>query len=56
MQTFIDTFPISKETGKIMLQVCKKHNIRHEKEIVDIYRHKPDPKQPIHAKRFCDFF
>ncbi len=42
MSTFIDNFPISKDTGKIMLQVCKKHNIRHEKEIVDIYRHKPD--------------
>ncbi len=42
MTAFIETFSISKETGKILLQVCKKHNIRHEKEIVDIYRHKPD--------------
>ncbi|MEE8432733.1 MAG: hypothetical protein V3S16_15905, partial [Candidatus Desulfatibia sp.] len=42
MQTFIEAFPISKETGQILLQVCKKYNIRHEKEIVDIYRHRPD--------------
>lgn len=42
MHKFIETFPVSKETEKILLQVCKKYNIRHEKEIVDIYRHKPD--------------
>ncbi len=42
MRTLIETFPVSKETGKILLQVCEKYNIRHEKEIVDIYRHKPD--------------
>ncbi len=42
MQTFIETFPVSKATGNILLKVCKKYNIRHEKEIVDIYRHKPD--------------
>jgi len=42
MKNFIATFSFSEETRQILFQVCEKHNIRHIKEIVDIYRHKPD--------------
>ena len=42
MRMLLETIPFSDDTRAILSQVCKKHNIKHVKEIVDIYRHKPD--------------
>ena len=42
MQEFIRAFPISDQTRQILHNVCEKHDIRHIRDVVDIYRHKPD--------------
>lgn len=42
MRMLLETIPFSDDTRAILFQVCKNHNIKHVKEIVDIYRHKPD--------------
>lgn len=38
----LETIPFSAETRNILFQVCEKHHIKQVKELVDIYRHKPD--------------
>ena len=38
----LETIPFTVETKNILSQVCEKHNIKQVKELVDIYRHKPD--------------
>ena len=42
MRILLETIPFNDETRAILFQVCKKHHIKHVKEIVDIYRHRPD--------------
>jgi hypothetical protein len=42
MKNYLETFSFSEETKQILFRVCVKHNIKQIKEIVDIYRHKPD--------------
>ena len=42
MTMFLETIPFSDETKTVLFQVCEKHDIKHIKEMVDIYRHKPD--------------
>ena len=38
----LETIPFTVETKNILSQVCEKHHIKQVKELVDIYRHKPD--------------
>lgn len=38
----LETISFTVETRNILSQVCEKHNIKQVKELVDIYRHKPD--------------
>lgn len=38
----LETIHFTVETKNILSQVCEKHNIKQVKELVDIYRHKPD--------------
>ena len=40
MNDFMAMF--SKQTKQVLKQVCKKHDITQIKDIVDVYRHKPD--------------
>ncbi|MBW2575258.1 MAG: hypothetical protein JRC56_03500 [Deltaproteobacteria bacterium] len=42
MKILLERIPFSNGARTILFQVCEKHNIKHIKEIVDIYRHKPD--------------
>jgi len=42
MKILLETIPCSAETKRILSQVCEKHRINQVKELVDIYRHKPD--------------
>ena len=42
MIMLLETIPFTVETKNILSQVCEKHNIKQVKELVDIYRHKPD--------------
>lgn len=42
MKMLLETIPFTAETRNILSQVCEKHNIKQAKELVDIYRHKPD--------------
>jgi len=38
----LETIPFTAETRNILSQVCEKNHIKQVKELVDIYRHKPD--------------
>lgn len=42
MIMLLETIPFTAETRNILSQVCEKHHIKQVKELVDIYRHKPD--------------
>jgi len=42
MKMFLETIPFSDKTRTVLFQVCEKHDVKHIKEMVDIYRHKPD--------------
>ncbi len=42
MIMLLETISFTVETRNILSQVCEKHNIKQVKELVDIYRHKPD--------------
>lgn len=42
MEQFLEMFPQSGLTRKILLKICEEHHIQHIRDIVDIYRHKPD--------------
>jgi len=42
MKEFLEILPYRKQTKRILIQICEEHYIQHIKDIVDIYRHKPD--------------
>ncbi len=42
MKMFLESISLSDKTRNILFRICKEHDIRHIKEVVDIYRHKPD--------------
>ncbi|MBW1608228.1 MAG: hypothetical protein JRF45_13070 [Deltaproteobacteria bacterium] len=42
MKMLLETTSFSAETKRLLSQVCEKHHIKQVKELVDIYRHKPD--------------